>query len=119
MGIVQHFEIPADDVERAVAFYATVFGWTSKRASDDLVFIDPTDGGPEQVAIGGDIHQRADPSHGPTFVVTVESIEDSLALIETAGGTRHGEIQVLEGEGRFTYFLDPEGNRVGLWDTLI
>ena len=27
MGKVVHFEIPADDLDRAKSFYGTVFGW--------------------------------------------------------------------------------------------
>jgi predicted enzyme related to lactoylglutathione lyase len=28
MGKVVHFEIPADNLQRAKKFYSTVFGWT-------------------------------------------------------------------------------------------
>ena len=34
MGRVVHFEIHADDPERAVAFYTGVFGWTVNRYGD-------------------------------------------------------------------------------------
>ena len=34
MPTVQHFEIPADDVERAIKFYNGVFDWTMQKLSN-------------------------------------------------------------------------------------
>ena len=112
MGKVQHFEIPADDVGRAKAFYGDVFGWTYDEWDADTAMIHPA--GDE--SIGGDIYKRDKPQ-APTVVVTVDSIEDSLDAIITAGGQRLGAIETMEGMGRYAYFTDPEGNRLGLWDT--
>ncbi len=33
MNSVKHFEMPADDIDRAKKFYGEVFGWTSKDMS--------------------------------------------------------------------------------------
>lgn len=38
MGKVVHFEIPADDVERAKKFYGSIFGWEA----DDVPGMDYT-----------------------------------------------------------------------------
>jgi predicted enzyme related to lactoylglutathione lyase len=69
----------------------------------------------ETGVIGGDIYKRDKPQV-PTVVVTVDSIEDALDAILKAGGTRLGEIESLGDVGRYAYFTDPEGNRIGLWD---
>ena len=34
MPTVQHFEIPADDVERAIKFYKGVFDWTMQKLAN-------------------------------------------------------------------------------------
>ena len=112
MGKVQHFEIPADDVGRAKAFYGSVFGWTYEQFDDDNAMVNAA----SDDSIGGDIYKRDKPQP-PTVVVTVDSIEESLDAIIKSGGQRLGSIETLEGMGRYAYFTDPEGNRLGLWDT--
>lgn len=112
MGKVQHFEIPADDVSRAKAFYGGVFGWTYDDWDDENVMIHAAG----DDSIGGDIYKRDKPTP-PTVVITVDSIEDALDAIIKAGGQRLGAIEALGEMGRYAYFTDPEGNRLGLWDT--
>jgi uncharacterized protein len=116
MGKVQHFEIPADDVGRAKAFYGSVFGWTYDDWDADNVMVHPGGDEGETGVIGGDIYKRTEPQP-PTVVITVDSIEDALEAIVASGGTPLGEIEPLADMGRYAYFTDPEGNRLGLWDT--
>ena len=112
MGKVQHFEIPADDVGRAKAFYGSVFGWTYEQFDDDNVMVNAA----SDDSIGGDIYKRDEPQP-PTVGITVDCIEESLDAIIKSGGQRLGSIETLPGMGRYAYFTDPEGNRLGLWDT--
>ena len=112
MAKVQHFEIPADDVGRAKSFYGSVFGWTYDEWDDDTAMIHAVG----DDSIGGDIYKRESPE-APTVVITVDSIEQSLDAILKAGGQRLGGIETMQGMGRYAYFTDPEGNRLGLWDT--
>ena len=42
MDGVVHFEIPADDVERAKAFYATVFDWQMQHPDMQYTIIETT-----------------------------------------------------------------------------
>ena len=115
MGKVQHFEIPADDVGRAKSFYGSVFGWTFDEWDPETLMIHPGGAEGETGVIGGDIYKRDKPTP-PTVVITVDSIEAALDAILKAGGTRLGEIESLGDVGRYAYFTDPEGNRMGLWD---
>ena len=39
MARVVHFEIPADDPDRAVGFYGNVFGWTFNQITDSWRWI--------------------------------------------------------------------------------
>ena len=115
MGKVQHFEIPADDVGRAKNFYGSVFGWTYDEIDPETLMIHPGGDEGETGVIGGDIHKREEPT-APTVVITVDSIEDSLDAIAKTGGSPIGDIISMGEMGRYTYFTDPEGNRIGLWD---
>lgn len=56
-------------------------------------------------------------SSGQEFMLNllVDDLDGALAQVETAGGKRIGEIQE-ESYGRFGWFLDPDGNKVELWE---
>ncbi|MBG6239883.1 putative enzyme related to lactoylglutathione lyase [Mycetocola sp. CAN_C7] len=112
MAIVEHFEIPADDMDRAKAFYGMIFGWSMTDWDAENTMIDKPDAG----GIGGDIHKRNVVPH-PTVVISVDDIDATLALVEAHGGKRIGEIQTLTDTDRYAYFSDSEGNIVGLFDS--
>lgn len=111
MAKVEHFEVPADDVDRARSFYTNVFGFTYQPWGDDMGMLQS----PEEGGIGGDIHKRSEVPH-PTFVVTVDRIEDTLENVIAAGGEQLGEVQALGEQSRYVYIKDSEGNTIGLYD---
>ena len=110
MAKVEHFEVPADDVDRAQAFYAKAFGFTYEPWGDDMGML--RTGSDE--GIGGDIHKRGGVPH-PTFVITVDDLEGTLAAIVEAGGEQFGEIESMGETARYAYFKDTEGNIVGVF----
>lgn len=125
MDKVVHFEIPAEDMERADKFYSRVFGWEIDKApmgpGYDLVSTTPTD---EQMmptepgAINGAIGKRDETFTAPTVVINVDSIDDAVAKVEAAGGKVLMDKQQVGDMGVYTRFKDPEGNVVGLWQVL-
>jgi len=59
------------------------------------------------------------PSNNPFMVnLMVDDLDSALAQIKEGGGTQIGEI-LNESYGRFGWFLDPEGNKVELWQPLV
>jgi hypothetical protein len=111
MPSVAHFEIPADDLGRASAFYGAVFGFRYEPWGDDMgMLMTGSDEG-----INGDLHQRSQVAH-PTVVVTVDRIEETVAVAVEHGGEQLGEIQPLGESGRWVYLRDSEGNTIGLFD---
>ena len=54
----------------------------------------------------------------PVITIDVEAIEDALKEIESAGGTTVTPRTAIPGMGAFAYFKDPEGNVLGLWETI-
>ena len=111
MASVEHFEIPADDMNRASAFYSAVFGFRYEPWGEDMGML--MTGSAE--GINGDLHQR-DTSPHPTIVITVDNIEASIAAVIENGGERVGEIQPLDATSRWAYVRDSEGNLIGLFD---
>lgn len=121
MGGVVHFEIPADDEDRARKFYESVFGWTFHALPEmeySLAMTTPLNdqGIPaEPGAINGGIFRRGDMLKAPVVTIDVEDIDAALEQIgRTGGATVRGRMEV-PGSGWNAYFRDSEGNVIGLW----
>jgi predicted enzyme related to lactoylglutathione lyase len=124
MRKVVHFEIPADDVERAKNFYGSIFGWQLHDVPGmdytSLVTtpVDEQNQMPrEPGAINGGLFRRsADAPSTPVVTIDVDSVDNALKQIEAAGGRVVQPRVELPGMGAFAYFTDPEGNVLGLWE---
>jgi len=120
-GRVVHFELPADDMERAKSFYAEAFGWTLNTMPGfdyTLVVTTPVgaDGGPtDPGAINGGMAGRGTPISSTVITIEVDDIDAALATVDKLGGKRLREKTPVGGMGFTAYFTDPEGNVVGLW----
>ncbi|MEU8077151.1 VOC family protein [Catellatospora citrea] len=120
-GKVVHFELPADDVERARAFYTDAFGWQLDAMPEfDYIWVRTvaTDdrGNPAAPgAINGGLTRREAPVTGPVVTVEVEDIDTALAKIVSCGGRVLQERRSVGTMGFTAYIADSEGNTVGLW----
>jgi predicted enzyme related to lactoylglutathione lyase len=126
MRKVVHFEIPADDVERAKGFYGSVFGWQLQTMSMGegeytIVMTTPVDEQSQQPTepggINGGMMQRTPGLPSPIITIDVEEIDQALKEIEAEGGSTVTPRTPIPGMGAFAYFKDPEGNIMGLWET--
>lgn len=125
-GSVVHFEIPADNVERAKKFYSKAFGWQLNPTPEmdyTMVGTTPSDknGMPTKPgAINGGMMARGiggNPAKGPVITINVDDIEAALKNIEKLGGSvAQKKIQVGD-MGFAAYFKDTEGNVMGLWQS--
>lgn len=121
-GKVVHFELPADDVERAQQFYQEAFGWHPQSMPGmgyTLITTTPSgDRGPlEPGAINGGMLTRQGPITGPVIVLEVPDVEEALATVERLGGKTAIGRQAVGDMGFSGYFHDPEGNLIGLWQS--
>jgi uncharacterized protein len=122
-GKVSHFEIPADNTERARKFYSTVFGWTTTEMPGmdyTMVGTGPANeqGRPKEPGyIGGGIGKRGGPLSHPVVVIVVDDITATEKIIEKNGGSIIQTKQPIgDGSmGHAGYFKDSEGNVVGLF----
>ena len=125
MRKVVHFEIPADDLERAKSFYGSVFDWELNTMQMDegeytIVTTTPVDDSmmpTEPGAVNGGLMQRSNDTPSPVITIDVDDIEQSLKEVEAAGGSTVTPRTPIPGMGAFGYFKDPEGNVMGLWET--
>jgi uncharacterized protein len=122
-GEVGHFEIPADNTERARKFYSTTFGWklTQPPGMDyTMVSTGPIDaqGAPsEPGSINGGIAKRGGPLEHTVVTIVVDEITAAEKTIEKNGGKIIQRKQPIgDGSMGWTgYFKDTEGNVVGLY----
>jgi len=114
MPRVIHFEINADDPDRAVQFYADVFGWTIKKweGTEDYWLI--SSGEEDEPGIDGAIMKRMDPSAATINTVGVPSLDEFLEKVKEKGGNVITEKMTIPGVGFFAYCQDTEGNTFGI-----
>jgi predicted enzyme related to lactoylglutathione lyase len=112
-GEINHIEFPADDTDRAKAFYAAVAGWE----------FGEMDGFPNYYMFrtsegnGGAIGKRDESTgHILRIYITVDSIEAAVAAAEANGGKTKEPKSEIEGMGWFAVVIDPEGSEVGLFE---
>lgn len=118
--VISWFEIPAVDFERAVRFYETALDVELRRetmAGVPMAVFSRAD-----EATGGSIvhnpRQMLPAEHGAGVAVYLNaepSLQATLARIERAGGRQSGSLVELPHDlGYIGFFVDTEGNRIGL-----
>jgi predicted enzyme related to lactoylglutathione lyase len=127
---VVHFEIQADEPERAMKFYTAAFGWgwqdwskvTGTPYWGILTAPMEADGTPsKEPGINGGLLKRPCPAPKPeqgtnAFVCTiqVENYDETAEKILAAGGVVAMPKMNLGGMAWQGYFLDTEGNTFGI-----
>lgn len=128
MDKVQHFEIPADDLKRARAFYEKSFGWKTMdfpMPSGEYVGlhtgpVDKKNMWKEKGFINGGMFKRGGefPITAPTVAVIVADIDESLKKVKTSGGKIVMEKKEMMGMGFYAYIQDTENNIIGVWQDI-
>jgi predicted enzyme related to lactoylglutathione lyase len=108
-----HFEIPADNVERARGFYQKVFGWQFQKWEGPMPYwlVQTGSGSP---GIDGGLHTRTFPGQGPVNTIDVASCEECLQRITAEGGAVTVPRMAVPGIGWLAYCTDTEGNSFGI-----
>jgi uncharacterized protein len=114
MPKIVHFEIPADDAERAVGFYRDTLGWEISRFGEEPYWLvragDEEEPGANGALVGRDVLHQS-----PVLIAGVADIDDVLSRARKCGGeVAQGKLPV-PGVGWSAYIRDPEGNTIGLF----
>ena len=120
---VVHFEIPADDVDRARKFYSTLFGWKIEKAevkkdgaSMDYWMISTSGISNDKSSLGGGIMKRQDPKQPNLNYIGVDSIDDYSTRVNELGGKVVMPKTEISGYGYFAVCMDTENNAFALWE---
>ena len=114
MSRVVHFEIPADDPERAIQFYEKVFNWKIEKWEGPIEYWLITTGPEDQPGIDGGLGRREDPATGVENTIDVKDLDASVAEVEKHGGKVTRPKMAVPGVGWMAYIKDTEGNVFGL-----
>lgn len=109
-GQLVHFELPADDTERARAFWSSLFGWTFEGWEGPVEYHQTQAGGPP----GGAIYPKQDGEHGPLVYFDVEDIGSAVERIRELGGEADDAAPIPH-VGWYARCSDTEGNRFSLF----
>lgn len=112
-----HFEISADNPERAIRFYEQALGWKIEPMGDMKYWL-ATTGPKDKDGIDGAIMPRDNAGENTIITVSVDNLEAAIAAVRKAGGSADGKVDLIPNVGHFTYAVDTEGNRVGLLQEL-
>jgi uncharacterized protein len=127
MPTIVHFEIPADDVERAKKFYSDLFGWkmekwpgtdskdTSSSSSNmEYWIISTTDSKGNKASIGGGMMKRQEQHQHITNFIGVNSVDEYSSMIKKLGGKVVVSKMAVPGMGYFAVCHDTENNSFGI-----
>jgi predicted enzyme related to lactoylglutathione lyase len=119
MPRVVHFEIHADDPERAAKFYNQVFDWKVEKwkGTEDYWLV--TTGLDNEPGINGGLMKREEPASRNSIIayvctVGVDSVDKFAEKITANGGSIVAPKMAIPGVGWLAYCKDTEGNMFGI-----
>lgn len=118
MNRVIHFEIQADNIERAKQFYQKVLGWKieqmMKKEEGGMDYWGVTTG-ESTPGINGGLYQRGDDKlYTYDCTVEVADLDSAIAAVKANGGKITKEKTEIPTVGWLAGAIDTEGNRFGL-----
>jgi uncharacterized protein len=124
---IVHFEIPADQPERAVKFYRELFGWDIKHYEGSaaggmdywMVQTVPSDaeGHPTRPGVNGGLMRRMFPGQAPVNYIGVADVDEFVGKAERLGAKVLMGKHPVPGMGWFAQLNDTEGNVFAIWQT--
>ncbi len=118
MGTLIHFDISADDVERAKGFYEQLFGWKIEKVPAGPIeyYLITTHTATGEQGISGGIAKREKAHQKITNFIQVNAIDESMIRIRELGGEIIEPKAVIPGIGWIAGCKDTEGNIFGIME---
>jgi predicted enzyme related to lactoylglutathione lyase len=116
-NIINWFEIPAKDFDRAVKFYSTILGITMEKTNMmgfDMGFFPGQQGEVSGAVVAGEGYVPGDKGT-LVYLNGGDDLNNVLSKVESAGGkVAVPKTKITDEIGYFAIFMDPEGNKVAL-----
>jgi len=110
------FEIPADDPERAKAFYGNLFGWKINPFPGNIEYSHIDTGGADDSPDGA-LKKRKHAAEPVVNYISVDSVDKFADKIAKLGGKICMARTAVPQMGYFAVCQDTEGNAFGLWES--
>lgn len=110
-GKICYIEIPSNDIIESAAFYASVFGWRTRRRGNGTIAFDDAAG---QVSGTYVLGKKPAADSDLLIYIMVDSIAATEKEIETMGGRMVVPFTMV-GSEKIARFSDPTGNIFGLY----
>jgi predicted enzyme related to lactoylglutathione lyase len=105
---IEHFEIPADNVDNLKNFYTSLFGWQFEKGESQGYWMI------KNAVISGAVMQKENPEQMSTQFVTVESIDNYIGRAQQLGAKVIKDKKEIS-EGYYAVLEDPQKNTFGIW----
>ena len=117
MATIVHFNICADQPERARHFYEEAFAWKFTPLPQMNYYLIETKDIKARKGIGGGMYPRDDPkAPGVVNFIGVESLDEMIDKITALGGTVITPRHVVPNWGYFAVCTDTENNQFGIFE---
>jgi uncharacterized protein len=116
MSTIVHFDVPAENIDRAKKFYSGLLGWKFESwpgMEYNLITTTNLEGVP---GVGGGMGKRMDPSQRMVNYFGVKSIDDAIQQVKSLGGRMLTDKMTVPSMGYLANCVDTEGNTFGLWE---
>jgi uncharacterized protein len=109
-----HFEIPAENPQRAIDFYTKIFGWKFTKWEGPFDYWLISTGKAPEIGIDGGLLPRQYPNQPYVNTVGVENLDKTLEVVLASGGTLSVPKMPVPGIGWLAYCKDTEGHVFGM-----
>lgn len=118
MGRVVHFELAAEDAERAIKFYTKVFDWSfDKWENPGSPYWLIKTGEASEMGIDGGMALKVDSLTDISNAIMVKSVDEAMTVVADNGGVMMTPKIDLGKMGAMAYFQDTEGNILSLFES--
>ncbi len=109
-----HFDITADDPQRAMKFYEAVFGWKFQKWDGPMEYYMATTGDQKEPGINGGISRKGEAAMPNMNTIGVPSVDEFSKKVQNGGGKILQPRMPIPGVGWFAVAQDTEGNTFGM-----
>jgi len=114
---VVHFEVPVENMGRAINFYKNVFGWKFDEWDGPEKYMMVTTGKKSEMGINGGMVAKSKKMPYVINTIGVKSVDDFIEEIKKNGGKIITSKTVIPKIGYMAYFKDTEDNIFGIMES--
>jgi predicted enzyme related to lactoylglutathione lyase len=116
MSTIVHFDVPAENIDRAKKFYSELLGWKFEAWPGMEYNLITTTNLEGVLGVGGGMGKRMDPSQRMVNYFGVKSIDVAIQQVKNLGGKMLTDKMAVPAMGYLANCVDTEGNTFGLWE---